>query len=356
VNAEQGRETCEPRGRGRFALAALSALLALAAAEAVTALLFPVYLAPADFFDDFYVPEPELGYRMRPHFSGTLKQDYTSRIEINAQGLRDADYGRKRPGALRVVAVGDSYTFGAGVDLAESWPKRLEAELRSRGLDAEVVNGGTSGYGTLQYAALVRRLLPVYAPDLVVVMATFNDPGNDVATERGIFPSLKIGQHPAKRWLKRHSHLAKRAWLAWLKLAAPEFSFADAGTLHRHATSEGSRGERSRRGFQLFDAAIHDLIDRAEGAGVPIVFTASADSRDPVTRHLAALCAREGVPFVDVFEDIRSGAVRVSWRGRNSAGHWSPAGHAEFARVLAGEVAARLAGRSAPGALASLDR
>lgn len=338
MDAQPGRGACSAwLGRGALALA--SGALALIAAEVWVAVFHPVHLAPADYFDDFYVPDPELGYRMRPGFAGTLRQDYTSRIEINADGLRAGDLGPRRPGTTRVLAVGDSYTFGAGVARAEAWPAQLEGRLRGRGLDAEVINAGTSGHGTLQYAALVRRLLPVYQPDWVVVMATFNDPGNDVATERGVYPSLKADQHPAKRWLKRHSHLAKRVWLAYLRLATPELSFADAGTLYEHAGDPGRRGERSRRGFELFDRAVRQLLRDTRDAGVGIVFAASADPSNTVTRHLMALCAREGALFVDVFTDVGSGAVDVRWRGRNSAGHWSREGHAEFARVLGKAVA-----------------
>ena len=57
-----------------------------------------------------------------------------------------------------------------------------------------------------------------------------------------------------------------------------------------------------------------------------------------MTKHLADLCKREGLPFVDVFRRVSSGEVAVSFRGLNSAGHWSPDGHAEVAAVLAEAV------------------
>jgi lysophospholipase L1-like esterase len=324
--------------RRAAALLAASSLAAMLLAELVVAAFRPVHLAPADYFDSFYVPHSELGYVMRPGFQGTFRQDYEDHFEINSLGLRDRDYGDRAPGTLRVLAVGDSYTFGAGVRLEETFAKRLEALLDERGLRAEVVNAGTSGYGTLQYAALVRRLVPVYRPDAIVVMVTFNDPGNDAATERGIFPSLKVGEHPARRWLKRHSHLAKRMWLAYLRLAEPRYSFADAGTLHEHADAAGPRGDRSRRGLELFDGAIESMIATARGAGVSIVFTASSDASQPVARRARSLCEQRGVAFVDVFRRIAAQEVEVAWRGRNSAGHWSPEGHAEVASVLADAV------------------
>ncbi len=41
--------------------------------------------------------------------------------------------------------LGDSLTAGYGLSAAESYPSLLQPRLRSRGLDAEVVNAGVSG-------------------------------------------------------------------------------------------------------------------------------------------------------------------------------------------------------------------
>jgi acyl-CoA thioesterase-1 len=44
-----------------------------------------------------------------------------------------------------VVFLGDSLTAGYGLSAAESYPSLLGQRLRSRGLDADVVNAGVSG-------------------------------------------------------------------------------------------------------------------------------------------------------------------------------------------------------------------
>ncbi len=46
---------------------------------------------------------------------------------------------------VRIVALGDSLTAGYGLDAEDSFPAVLEAELRARGHDVEVVNAGVSG-------------------------------------------------------------------------------------------------------------------------------------------------------------------------------------------------------------------
>jgi hypothetical protein len=58
--------------------------------------------------------------------------------------------------AVPVLAVGDSYTQGHGVQAELAWPKRLEARLSG----VHVYNAGVSGYGLQQ----MRRTAEVFAP------------------------------------------------------------------------------------------------------------------------------------------------------------------------------------------------
>jgi acyl-CoA thioesterase-1 len=46
---------------------------------------------------------------------------------------------------MRIVALGDSLTAGYGLDAEASFPVKLEAALKARGHDVEVINAGVSG-------------------------------------------------------------------------------------------------------------------------------------------------------------------------------------------------------------------
>jgi acyl-CoA thioesterase I len=77
----------------------------------------------------------------------------------------------------RVLAFGDSLFAGYGLQAGESYPERLEAALRARGIDARVSNAGVSGDTT---AAGRQRLGFVLgneerAPDLAIVELGGND-------------------------------------------------------------------------------------------------------------------------------------------------------------------------------------
>lgn len=77
----------------------------------------------------------------------------------------------------RILAYGDSLFAGYGVDKADSYPSKLEAALRARGINARVTNAGVSGDTT---AAGLQRLgftLDAQAekPDLFILELGGND-------------------------------------------------------------------------------------------------------------------------------------------------------------------------------------
>ncbi|MBK8180474.1 MAG: SGNH/GDSL hydrolase family protein [Planctomycetes bacterium] len=88
---------------------------------------------------------------------------------VNPAGFRGPSRDRARaPGTLRIATLGDSSTFGYGVPYKDTYSARLEAELSSAGLAAEVLDFGVVGYTLLQgierYVARVRE----WQPDVVV--------------------------------------------------------------------------------------------------------------------------------------------------------------------------------------------
>ncbi len=76
--------------------------------------------------------------------------------------------------SARIVALGDSNTAGFGVGSQAAFPARLEALLRSAGLDVQVLNAGISGDTT---AGMLARLDGAVPPGtgLVIVQGGYND-------------------------------------------------------------------------------------------------------------------------------------------------------------------------------------
>jgi lysophospholipase L1-like esterase len=98
-------------------------------------------------------------------------------FRVNSAGLRGPEWPDRKPaGGIRVLAVGESSTFGAANPEDQTWPVLLEKELREKyGLNAEVLNFGVPGQrigGMLQYLPAV---LDKYHPDVVVHYGGYNE-------------------------------------------------------------------------------------------------------------------------------------------------------------------------------------
>ncbi|VWX46863.1 arylesterase [Novosphingobium sp. 9U] len=81
--------------------------------------------------------------------------------------------GPERP----ILAFGDSLLAGYGLHEGESYPAKLEAALRARGVNARIANAGVSGETTQQGLRRLERTLDAQPvrPDLVIVSLGGND-------------------------------------------------------------------------------------------------------------------------------------------------------------------------------------
>jgi hypothetical protein len=105
-------------------------------------------------------------------------------VRINGQGLRaDHDFSYAKPdGVKRIVSLGDSFTMGYEVEQDQTFSAIVEQQLRLRGINAEVLNTGVSGYGNAEELLYLERELLKYNPDIVLLSFTPNDLEDNVRT------------------------------------------------------------------------------------------------------------------------------------------------------------------------------
>jgi len=120
--------------------------------------------------------DPILQFKLNPELpvlGGSLSRD----------GFRTHDFAPKRPGVYRILALGDSCTFGQlqrgdRADVVRNpYPVALENLLAER-LGAgrfEVFNAGVPGYNSYQGLLLLRGKLRDLDPDLITVRFGWND-------------------------------------------------------------------------------------------------------------------------------------------------------------------------------------
>ena len=96
---------------------------------------------------------------------------------------------------VRIVALGDSLFAGYGLRAEQAYPVRLEAALRARGINAQVVNAGVSGDTTEDGLARLDFTLGAGKVDLVVISLGGNDMlrGLPVARTRANMEAILAG-------------------------------------------------------------------------------------------------------------------------------------------------------------------
>lgn len=99
-------------------------------------------------------------------------------VTINSHKLRDREIPfEKSPGTTRILMLGDSLTFGWGVNFEATSSKVLERELNAvgNGRMFEVINAGVGNYNTSMEVQYFFNEGVRYSPDVVVLNYFIND-------------------------------------------------------------------------------------------------------------------------------------------------------------------------------------
>lgn len=128
---------------------------------------------------------PHRGYTNKPNAEWTQKAEGFAEVKTNSRGFRDGEWAKEKPAdTIRIAVLGDSFTEAAQVAKEERFTELLEKQLADkdafRGKKVEVMNFGTSGYGTAQQLMTWRHDVKPYAVDYVVLaFLTGNDIRNN---------------------------------------------------------------------------------------------------------------------------------------------------------------------------------
>jgi lysophospholipase L1-like esterase len=244
--------------------------------------------------------------RLSPALPEELRASPTWSVELDSEGFREDELpARKDPGALRVVCLGDSWTFGANVDVERTYPRRLAALLRAArpGRRVEVLNLGVLGYSSFQGRRLLERRALALEPDVVVIAYAMNDarvPGfrdRDLAEARGALASvgaalgasevLKLARYLALRALDRRRPLDEQL---------RELARRDAQAPADYAALE----PWVRVGPADYEANLERMVGlaRERGAGALLLFN-ELDPASPYRAAMERVAARTGAGFVD---------------------------------------------------------
>jgi hypothetical protein len=104
------------------------------------------------------------------------------RVDIHPPGIRNEPVPPKAEGEFRIALIGDSFTFGWGLDYEDTIGQELEVRLNDalQSPRVRVINLGVPGYGPWQEWAFLQERGFALEPDLVIAQIF---PSNDLENE-----------------------------------------------------------------------------------------------------------------------------------------------------------------------------
>ena len=186
-------------------------------------IVFPNQSSEADL-KYFYEPGPDKIIDNKPLW---LSPDYSYAITINSDSLNERfNYPvEKNPDVFRVVAMGDSFTYGLYVSTEDNYPERLEKMLNDRFIcesdkKFEVINLGYGGYDIEYSVERFRVRGQKYDPDLVLWLIKDDD---FFAPKELVFPKEeKIKNEIEKDKSLLADYYEKGNFYPWVAKAAQE--------------------------------------------------------------------------------------------------------------------------------------
>lgn len=135
----------------------------------------------------------------------------------NSVGLRtDHEISIEKPSQTqRILAVGDSLTFGPYVNNYQTYPDQLENYLKQKNYQVEVLNAGFSGYTLEDELGYLKEKGLALKPDIIILGIYTNDVADYSDQERKIFARQLLKTNAEKiSWLPsvfQHSALLSYA-------------------------------------------------------------------------------------------------------------------------------------------------
>jgi lysophospholipase L1-like esterase len=262
--------------------------------------------------------DPHLFWRLKPELrqlrvEGRIRDRPVSFAVTTHGGLRSPPLSPVKRGP-RLLALGDSTTFGVGVEDRETWPAVLERRLRDEGIPAEVINAGVPGYTAYQGKVFLERRGVALRPDIVVCCFGFNDADRGMPRsdpETAALLALRRWEEPLLAYSRLYLGW-KRAFGAWTSAPPPP----------------EPRMRLSPDQFYRTLGEIHTLCQKAGADMIVLVWPyegqVSTGERALIEHQIpAALFARNrGLPLVNLVDEFleQGGSVFLDHVHANPAG------------------------------------
>lgn len=290
----------------------------------------------------FVQPDPAIGRLVDYHYLAPNQKafNFTVSVSTNSIGIRNPEIPIvKLAGGYRILALGDSHTFGYGVEDDQSWPRKLEAKLRlsplSKQRSFEVINAGIAGLSLAQEVQFLRERLLHLHPDLIVLgyywddMPTEGDPFADLSEQNmgpqgqgnSTTPGLEVSRENAGRsyLIGPLMDLLRKSYLLYSIVQRVPYLqmnfFPGAQTKWKRATVEGRTSPKIEASWKFVERKIAELKQLGQDNGFELVvlmiplFEQMTSPRYSVTSYqtkLTQICDAQGIAIIDPLPAIRA--------------------------------------------------
>jgi lysophospholipase L1-like esterase len=304
--------------------------------------------------------DPDLIYRLRPANAVRWSSpEFTEVSHTNALGLRGAAVAAKALGEQRVLALGDSFTYGHGVQDAEAYPAVVETLLRARGHDLQVLNAGVPGYSTDQSYTYALRDGLALEPDVVLLGVHCSDVSDNYESSLYDVDAGRLVRRDARQ-TRMYELGSVVDWIPTSVRRSRTFDvLVSSIEWHDAPSTRPAVADLDAWSFEKIRLEVGDLQrrGRALGAATAVVLmpcknalaATAADPYGPLAHELGAL----GVPVLRAAQALRE-------RGRDLAPlyfrddpHLNADGNRALARVVADFLETRGLVAAQPGVVAA---
>jgi hypothetical protein len=239
--------------------------------------------------------------------------------------MRDGRVVAHKPeGVVRLVFLGDSFTFGEGVRYPDTYPSRTAALLQKRSPpgapEFEAYNLGVGGYNTTQELLLLERLGLEALPDCVVLGYVLNDAEPPLFA---IDPETNRPRRVARPVEEAAGDPVPPATLPYrLRTARAVWQLlANRGLSRRMVAHYRSLYEDGSPGWQESRRALRRIVALCKGAGVPcwvLLFPVLYELNDrypfqAIHARIRAEVEGAGGGVIDLFPRLKGRRAEECW-------------------------------------------
>jgi len=293
----------------------------------------------------YLIYDDTLGWVPQPNTTKIHKEsDFEVLYTINSKGYRGKEYPlEKKEGVFRIVIIGDSMSFGYGVNDEETYAALIDKSIPN----VEVINLSVSGYGTDQELLRLQKQGFDFKPDLVILQITDNDfidimrpfryerakPYFIIENENLVLKNVPVknDNEYAKAYFSEVLPLPFREWLSWNSYA---YVFINQKYL-RLAESLHSRAKSKEAGYNLIKKPVQEYDPEAIKLFSAIVQKISKELNargiQGIAFHCDKVLSETGVinnislPLIDLYPAFTEKAKEVKLTLPD--GHWNAEGH-----------------------------